>query len=90
MSEPLTIDVQETPNPQAVKLTLNRVIAATGTTYRNAGSADAAWAKELLGIPGVIQVFAVNNFVSVTKVPEAQWESVIPRAERVLRDAFGA
>ena len=88
MPEPLEISVQGTPNPNAAKFTLNRVVAAQGQTYRDAASADAAWAKELLAIPGVIQVFAINNFVSVNKRPDADWNVIGPRVEAVLRQAF--
>ena len=42
MSTPLEISVQGTPNPNAAKFTLNREVAAQGTTYRDAASAEAA------------------------------------------------
>ena len=88
MNEPLSIEVQGTPNPNAAKFTLNRTIAAQGKTYRDATSADAPWAKDLLQIPGVTQVFAVNNFVSVNKQPEADWNVLGPQVEQVLRRTF--
>ena len=104
MGEALEIAVQATPNPNAAKFTLNRVVAAQGTTYRlpaaptgestgtaqagDAASAEAAWAQQLLGIPGVVQVFAINNFVSVNKAPDAAWDAIVPHVERVLQEAF--
>lgn len=88
MPEPLEISVQGTPNPNAAKFTLNRVVAAQGATYRDAASAEAGWAKQLLGLAGVVQIFAINNFVSVTKQPEADWSVLGPQIEQVLRQAF--
>ena len=109
MTEPLEIVAQGTPNPNAVKFTLNRVVATQGTTYRlpappqNAGAApacrttdvaagrqagDAAWATELLRIPDVTQVFAINNFISVTKTPDADWNVIGPQIEAIVRRAF--
>ena len=105
MAESLEIMVEGTPNPNAVKFTLNRTVAAQGKTYRDAATADSPsfgktqdgglseverppWAKALLSIPGVVQVFAVNNFVSVTKTPDADWEAIIPQAEQGLKQAF--
>lgn len=88
MAEPLQITAQGTPNPNAAKFTLNRVVATQGRTYRGQAAADAAWAKELLGIPGVAQVFAVNNFISVNKTPEADWQVIGPQVEDVLRRFF--
>ena len=88
MTEPLEIAVQGTPNPNAAKFSLNRIVAAQGKTYRDAASADAAWAKALLAIPGVTQVFAINNFVSVNKRPEADWSVIGPQVDTILRQAF--
>ena len=88
MSDPLEIVAQGTPNPNAVKFTLNRMVATQGKTYRDPASAETSWAKDLLQIPGVIQVFAINNFVSVNKQPEADWNVVGPQVEQVLRKVF--
>ena len=88
MPEPLTIAPSGTPNPNAVKFTLNRIVAAKGTTYREAHAAEADWAKQLLGIAGVTQVFALNDFISITKAPEADWNLVGPQVEAIMRHAF--
>lgn len=96
MSEPLEISVGGTPNPNAAKLTLNRVVAVKGETYRlpaasgasQAGGDTPPWAKALLGIPGVTGVFGINNFISVNKTPESSWETIIPQAQAALRQAW--
>lgn len=88
MSEPLEILVEDTPNPNAAKFTLNRTVATQGKTYRDAATADASWAKALLAVPGIVQVFAVNNFISVTKSPDAAWDALVPQVEAALRQAF--
>lgn len=84
---PLQISVQATPNPNAAKFTLNRVVAAQGSTYRDAAAAP-PWAQTLLRVPGITQVFALNNFVSVTKAGDADWGVVGPQVEAALRQAF--
>ena len=88
MKPVLEISVQGTPNPNAAKFTLNRVVATQGKTYRDAASAEPEWVKQVLGIEGVIQVFAINNFVSVNKAPEAEWDVIGPEIERILKQAF--
>ena len=107
MAEPLEISVQGTPNPNAAKFTLNKVVATQGKTYRlpaparlaspneaagtqvgNVDRAEPAWANQLLGIAGVTQVFAMQNFISITKAPEANWDVIAPQAEQILRRAF--
>ena len=89
MTEPLAIDMQATPNPNAAKFTLNRVVAAQGTTYRDRAAAQPEWAKRLLGIAGVTQVFALNAFITVSKAPDGDWNTIAPQVERVLHEAFG-
>ena len=68
---------------------MNRVVATQGKTYREIASAEVEWVKELLGIPGVTQVFALNSFISINKAPEADWDRIAPQAEQILRRTFG-
>ena len=88
MAEPLSIVASGTPNPNALKFSLNRVVAEQGKTYRAGAPADAAWAQALLAIPGVIGVYGVQNFISVNKQPDADWAVIVPLAEASLRRAF--
>ena len=88
MLSTLNVNAQATPNPNAVKFTLNRPVASQGKTYRDAATADTAWAKQLLAIPGIVQLFAVNDFISVSKAPEADWAGLVPQIEAVLRQTF--
>jgi hypothetical protein len=88
MSEPLEILAQGTPNPNAARFTLNRTVATTGTTYRDVTRADVSWARDLLTIPGVTQVFALNDFISVNKTAEADWTVIGPQVEQILRRAL--
>ena len=88
MAASLEIAIQGTPNPNAAKFTLNRVVATQGTTYRAAAEAGAEWAKQVLAIPGITQLFAINNFISVTKTPEGDWNVLAPQVEQVLRRVF--
>ena len=89
MADTVEVFVDETPNPNALKFTLNRVVANPGKTYRDAAAAaDAPWAKALLSIPGVVGVYGVNNFISVNKTPEADWDVIVPLAEQALQTAF--
>ncbi len=87
MSE-LKIEASGTPNPNALKLTLSRTVAAEGKTYRDAAAADVPWARALLGIPGIVGLYAFNNFISINKTPEAQWDAILPKAEEALRAAL--
>jgi len=84
----LTIEVSGTPNPHAVKLTLNCLITTRGETYREMSTTTAPWAKALLEIPGVVAVYGINNFISINKQPEAAWEAIVPSAQAALKRVF--
>ncbi len=88
MTASLTIEIQGTPNPNAAKFTLNRPVAARGVTYRDPAAAEADWARQLLALPGVTQVFGLGNFISVTKTADADWAALAPQVEQVLREVF--
>jgi hypothetical protein len=88
VTEPLDITVQATPNPNAAKFTLNRTVAAQGTTYRDAAEPAPEWATQILGIAGVTQVFALNTFVTVNKTAEGDWNQIAPQVAHVLQQAF--
>ena len=88
MAEPLQIDVSPTPNPNALKLTLNRVVSEQGRTFRASAPTDAAWAQALLSVAGIVAVYGVNNFISINKQPEASWDVIVPQAEAALQRVF--
>lgn len=89
MSEPLEIVVEGTPNPNALKFTLNCTVATKGETYRgDPATVPAPWAKALLSIPGIVGVYGVNNFISMNKKAEVEWNDIVPQAEAALKQVF--
>ncbi len=72
-----TVSPSPTPNPNAMKFTLDRKLPAT----MNFGSAEAAkgnaFAEAVFAVDGVVQVFGVNDFVTVTRRPGADWDPIV-------------
>jgi hypothetical protein len=65
-----------TPNPNAMKFTLD----ATWPELFDVSTPEAAstpFQRAVLGLPGVASVFGVNDFVTVTRVPGADWEPIV-------------
>jgi hypothetical protein len=66
-----------TPNPDAMKFTLDTVL----TESFNATSAEAAsgnqFAEAVFAIEGVVAVFGVNDFVTVSRRPGTDWEPIV-------------
>ena len=87
------IDVtpEATPNPNAVKFTLDRpVVEGRSQTFR-AGShpAESPLGARLFALDGVTNVFMVSNFVSVTKEDDADWNELVPQIIDELQAHFG-
>jgi hypothetical protein len=77
-----------TPNPQAGKFTVDRVLVE-GRRGQTFGSAQAArgvpLAERLLAEPGVRSVFIVADFVTITKDAEVDWKELTARVKAILQ-----
>jgi hypothetical protein len=82
----LSIEVQLTPNPNAVKFTLNRAVTeGSPKTFTSlAEAASEPMAAGLLGVPGIVRVFMTANFISITKTDEADWTDIVPLAKSAI------
>jgi hypothetical protein len=66
-----------TPNPNAMKFTLDVKLPAT-MNFANAAAAEGnAFASAVFRVPGVASVFGVNDFVTVTRTPGTEWDTII-------------
>jgi hypothetical protein len=87
------IDVipEPTPNPNAVKFTLDRpAVEGRSQTFR-AGSdpSQSPLGARLFALDGVTNVFMVSNFVSITKEDDADWNELVPQVIDELQAHFG-
>jgi hypothetical protein len=79
------LEIQPTPNPNAVKFVLDRAIAEQPTSFFNPEAAKGhTLAEALFGIPGVTSLLFLGDFVTVNKSPDAQWSEVTARVKTVL------
>ncbi len=66
-----------TPNPDAMKFTLDTTLPE----MLNVASADAAanhpFAAAVFAVDGVASIFGVNDFVTVTRQPGADWDPIV-------------
>ncbi|MDR7482528.1 MAG: NifU N-terminal domain-containing protein [Armatimonadota bacterium] len=87
MTEPVQIAIQPTPNVNAMKFVLNRrVTDGRSQTFRSADEAAGhPLAARLLAIPGVVQVFLLNDFLTVTRDPAVAWEEIVDAAQAAIR-----
>ena len=81
------LEVQPTPNPNALKFLLDRQIAEHPTSFFNAdAAADHAVARRLFAVPGVSSLLLLGDFVTVNKSSEASWADIKAQVRRVLSE----
>ncbi|MDH3517861.1 MAG: NifU N-terminal domain-containing protein [Acidimicrobiia bacterium] len=84
----MTIRVDPTPNPNALKFTVG--MAVGGPVSFPAGKpTDDPMAQALLAIDGVTNVFLTADFVTLSKSPAGSWESIQPAAIEILEEHYG-
>jgi hypothetical protein len=90
VTEPLHLEIQPTPNVNALKFVMNRrVTEGRSQTFRSAEEAAGhPLAARLFTIPGVVQVFLLNDFVTVTRDPAAAWDTIAEATEAAIRQHF--
>ena len=81
------VEVQPTPNPNALKFLLDRPISEQPTSFLSPDAADGhSVATRLFAIPGVSSLLLLGDFVTVNKTPEASWADIRDRVRRVLSE----
>lgn len=87
----VSVRFQPTPNPNAGKFTVDRVVVE-GKSSKSFYSADQAAADPvaaaLFAIEGVASVFMVEDFVTVTKAADAEWSELIPAVTSALEQSM--
>ena len=77
---PKISDIEETPNPNAVKFILREAVS-NGTTH-SFSSADQAendsLAKSLFDVGHVVSVFYMDRMITVEKDDEGDWDDLLP------------
>jgi len=89
---PKIAEIEDTPNPNAVKFTLKEPLTWGITrSYENAGQAkDDALAAALFDIEHVTNVFYVDHWLTVTQDGEADWPELVRKVAEPIRAAPAA
>ena len=86
---PKISDIEETPNPNAVKFILREPVS--NGVARQYGSADLAeddpLAKSLFDIGHVVSVFYMDRMITVEKDEEGDWDELLPALAVPIRAA---
>ena len=84
------IQTEETPNPLTLKYSPGRIIMEQGTLTIT--SPEGAWrsplAEALFHVAGVSEIFFGQDFISVTKTPEQDWDLLKPQILGSIMEYF--
>ena len=82
------LEVQPTPNPNAAKFVLDGSVSEGTISFRHAEQArDHPLAAKLFAIEGVSGLMLLGDFITVTKLPNADWKNITLRVRAVLGSA---
>ncbi len=86
---PKIADIQETPNPNAVKFILKEPVShGTSHSFKTPEDAEGnELAKSLFDIGNVVSVFYMDKMITVEKTDEADWDEVLPALAVPIRAA---
>jgi NFU1 iron-sulfur cluster scaffold homolog, mitochondrial len=86
---PKISDIQETPNPNAVKFILREPVSngvARQFASSEQGQSDSL-AKSLFDVGSVVSVFYMDNMITVEKEDTADWDELLPTLAVPIRAA---
>ena len=89
---PKIADIEDTPNPNAVKLVLkDRLTWGTARSFDSAESAAAdPLASQLFAIAHVTNVYYMDKWITVTQDGEADWPTLLRKIAMPIREAEAA
>lgn len=85
-----SVSAEDTPNPNARKFVCSVTVVEQGSlSFGSAADAEAhPLGKALFAVPGVKSVFAVKDFVTVTKTDDADWAKLSPKLVKAIQGAL--
>lgn len=83
----MAVAIESTPNPNALKFTVGRDVGGP-KTFVAGRDVDDPVAADLLALSGVTSVFMSADFVTLSKLPDADWAAVAEDARAILEGHF--
>ncbi len=86
---PKIADIQETPNPNAVKFILKEPVSyGTSHSFKTAeAAADDKLAASIFEVGEVVSVFYMDKMITVEKTDDAEWDEILPALAVPIRAA---
>lgn len=84
---PVMLYTEQTPNPETLKFVLNRIIYKGIADFKSADQAYdwSPFASALFEFPFVKSVYLCNNFVTITKEPQVEWNDIMLETKEYIK-----
>lgn len=86
----MAVRAEATPNPNALKFTTDKLIfeGNNSISVMPGDTSEHEILNDLMQLEGVDNVFGYQNFITINKQFDAEWEDVQPKVEKVIT-AYG-
>jgi Scaffold protein Nfu/NifU N terminal len=75
-----------TPNPDAMKFTLDVRLPEMVNVTSAADADTVPLAVTIFAAPGVASLFGVNDFITVTRMPGAAWDPIVEAVQAAAKE----
>ena len=79
-------DPSPTPNPNAMKFTLDVTLDAMLDVRSVEAAEGNALAERIFAIPGVVMLFGTADFLTVSREEGADWDLIVPAVQAVVAE----
>ncbi|WP_136608592.1 NifU N-terminal domain-containing protein [Paenibacillus dokdonensis] len=83
-------NVQATPNPNSIKINTNTTLfeGPKSTSLKSGEQTDHPLASALLSIEGIDNIFGIKDFVTISKTPDADWDTILLQVEAAFNSVY--
>lgn len=84
------VRVEQTPNPNSLKFVVNQTVAPSTQWFANAAAAaNHPLAAAIFALGPVANVMLLNNFITVSKTPDGDWEGLRGAVVTLIQERLG-
>lgn len=80
----IDVRVDATPNPNAMKFTATKPLFDGRVSHKKGDDVSNSLAAQLLEVDGVDNIFGYQDFVTVNKIPDANWDILLPQIQQIF------
>ncbi len=81
-----TATPEPSPNPNALRFQLDVTLDETLSFASAAEAEDNEFAQEVFAAGGVASIFGVNDFVTVSRSPGADWDPIVEAVQKAAAE----